>query len=543
MNGGIFGLLLGSSFLETSHSDVSTGLWNAITVEIANIFSRSGILSDVHPDIIQCSCGQKMRIPAGSQSQVFKCVRCGALVDRHPTKSRHADGDPSTQAHQGENDPLLNLFLNQGLINEEQAAEALAEFVPDKEKIFETLIRLQIITEDQLHAFLAKESGTAMISLAHFTIDRHLTDLIPIELITSQWVLPIDKLGRSMTVAMVCPLDTAAIRAVEEYSGLRLRPMLCKASEFQISLNKHFRHKSKEPGGLTAQPITRTMIPPKKQSETPTQEKATTAAKVVDFREAIQALDTLPVPTKIMNLVDASVGTDAVGLRQIIAAAQKTPPFTARLLSNANSQAYGIPGQVNSIPMAVALLGDEAISIVTMALPKYTTADESLWNPWNHFSQYVAKVAALFAGGSGRVVPNEAYCAGLLHGIGVYALAAVAEEETKHIDPALIGPARLAVEEQLFKLCHNEAGAILCRRWNIPESIATAVGWYPDPGKAGSFRDLAELLFIATQLATVDGSLNRDALTLCKESFDYLQLGSKDVSTLIEQYTSQRAKA
>lgn len=481
-----------------------------------------------------------MRVPADSQSVVFKCVRCGALVERNAAGLSAPDGagEPADASAES-SDMLLDVLHEGGLVSAEQARTARAEQVRDTEKIFETLLRLEFITQEQFHDFLARESGTAVISLAHFSIDRHLTELIPADLAAKHWVLPIDKLGRSMTVAMVCPMDTEAIKAVEQYSGLRLRPMLCKIDEFQNSLRKHYHKADEELGSLQPRLVPKTPVEVE-QAKPPAPVKTIPGR---DIRDALNGVEALSVQTRIMNLVDASVGMGAQGLRQIISAAQKSPPFAAKLLCTANSQAYGIPGNVGSLPMAVALLGDEAISIIALALPKYATADEAQWFPLNRFSRNAAGIASVFAAASGKVVPSEAFCAALLHGIGIYAFGEVALQENRKIDPRLVGPARLPVEEQLFGICHNEAGALLCRNWNMPESICAAVGAYPDPGRAGAFRDMAELLFIATQLATPEGDINKGALGRCEESFNYLQIKADDVPGLLEAHLSKSVSA
>lgn len=486
------------------------------------------------PDIIQCQCGQRMRVPADSPSLVFKCVRCGALVEREGAAAGNGQ-DTKTKYEGGGADVLLDVFLSGGLINEEQKRMLRAEYRPDQERIFETLFRLEFSTPEQFYAFMAKESGTAVINLAHFNIDRHLTELIPYDMAVKHWVLPIDKLGRSLTVAMVCPMDTESITTMEQYSGLRLRPMLCRVDDFQHSLERHYRHQEESAEALPSH------LAPRAPATVAREAVVEPAQGREGILEAVLKIEALPIQSRVMNLVDATLGTGSQGLRQIIDVVQKSPPFAARLLCTANSQAFGLPGNVESIPMAVALLGDEAIAIIAGVLPKCSSATERQWFPLNRFSRTAAGLAAVFAGACGRVVPGVAFCAGLLHSIGVYALGEVAPEEHRKIDPRLVGPARLALEEKVFGVTHNEAGELLCRNWNLPEIICAAVGAYPDPSRSEAFRDIAELVFIATHLATAEGGVNEEGLAKCARSFDYLQLDPAEVTGLLEAGASANA--
>lgn len=514
-------------------------------------------MSAEQPDIIKCACGQRMRVPAESQSNVFKCVKCGALVERDqedgantrtgiflrrtPNQRLTAQDGSALTGH----DVLLNIFFESGLINQEQLQLIRNAHKPGEEKVFETLLRLEIISQDHFHAFMAKESGTAAINLANFSIDRALTELIPLELAIKHWVLPIDKLGRSLTVAMACPMDTEAISAVEHHTGLRLRPMLCKMQDFQLSLRKHYKIPDSDEN-LQARPAVK---PPVKSSPAPAsapQEVSATPQPQVE-RQAIHGvlpvLETLPISARLMNQIDATVGTGVEGLRQIIAIVEKSPPFAAKILSLANSRAFGLPGSVESIAMAVALLGEEAISIVAAATPKYTAASERQWTALKRFSRNAAELASVFAAASGRVVPGVAFCAALLHGIGSYALAEAAEEDYRKVDPESFGMQRLLLEEQIMGIGHTEAGAILCRSWNLPEGICSAVHFYLNPADAGNHRDIAELVFIATHLATPDGEINREGLLACNNAFAHLNVSKTDVSSVIQQRLGKHLKS
>lgn len=483
-----------------------------------------------------------MRVPAESPSLVFKCVRCGALVEREtvePAVSKDGGLNGKPGPAPGDIDVLLDVFSSGGLINGEQKRLARAEYRPGEEKIFETLFRLESTTPDQFHSFMAKESGTAVINLAHFTIDRHLTELIPYELAAKHWLLPIDKLGRSLTVAMVCPMDTEAISTMEHYSGLRLRPMLCRVEDFRHSLERHYRRHDESAADLPSHLAPRAPAAVEQKREAVVE----TAVNREGILKAVASIEALPIQSRVMNLVDATIGTGPQGLRQIIEIAHKSAPFAAKLLCTANSQAFGVTGNVESVSMAVALIGDEAVSIIAGSLPKYPGSSERQWFPLNRFSRSAAGIASILATACGRVVPGVAFCAGLLHGIGIYALGEAAPEIHRKIDPRLAGPARLGMEEKLFGVTHNEAGALLCRNWNLPEIICSAVEAYPEPAGTESFRDIAELVFVAAQLATTEGEVNKEALARCGESLDYLQINPAAVPGLLEEHFAANVNA
>jgi HD-like signal output (HDOD) protein len=490
-------------------------------------------LSADQSDIIKCTCGQRMRVPAESQSNVFKCVRCGSLVERstsvQPTPGKSEPGGEQSAASlsAGEN-VLLDIFVDSGLINERGRDLIKTVFISGKEKVYEAILRLELVTLDQFYAFMAKESGTAAINLAHFTIDKQHTELIPMDLAIKHWLLPIDKLGRSLTVAMVCPMDAEAIREIEHYTGLKLRPMLCRMDEFRQSLQKHYRVPDEDAGQEFH-------FPGSPASTTKEADEAGTLG-TIPLEEALSSLEVLPIQSRVLNQVDTAVGIGPEGLRQIIVVIEKTPPLAATMLSMANSHAYGIGGNVESIPMAAALLGEESVAVVVAALPKYPATSESQWFPLNRFSRNVAEIAAVLAADRRKAVPNIAYCTALLHGIGSYALGAAAPDEYRKIDSKLVGLKRYQAEEQVFGIGHTKAGAILCRSWNLPEIICTGISFYLTPAKAKEYRDLTALINIAVHIVTPEGKLGMEGLKQCADALNVLNISPEELTSMIHEH-------
>ena len=246
-----------------------------------------------------------MRVPAGTRAKVFKCVKCGALVQTGrgtppPVKSSVLSSPQEKPAAK----PMADLFIDMGLVSREQIEEARTKREPE-EKLFETLLRLEMLTKENLHDRMSKE-GHAAINLAHFTIDRELTELVPLDIVRKQWVLPISSLGKSLTVAMVCPVD------MEATGGMRIRAMLCKMDEFLGAVRKHYRMPESQD------------VVEEESGVAPPQGAAAGALSPASYpgdeaiREALAELERLPVPNRVMNQVDAVVGEDSEGLRQVV---------------------------------------------------------------------------------------------------------------------------------------------------------------------------------------------------------------------------------
>lgn len=482
-------------------------------------------------DIIKCpACGQRMRVPSNARGRVFKCVKCGALVkpgsDSPDPRQTIIEHPEMQQEQEPEKKSITDLFVDMGLVSREQMDQAL-EQQTENEKIFETLLRLEMITKDDLHARLSREPGAAAINLDHFNIDRELTELLPLEAVRKYWVLPISSLGKSLTVAMVCPVDMEALAAVEDITQKRIRPMLCKIDDFHSAVRKHYRVPDKqEPQKQAAANVSRADVPTVSTMDDPDDEHV---------RQALVALESLPIPARVLNQVDAVVGAESEGLRQVVSVVGNSPPLTGDILSMANCSAYGLPKCVDSVPMAITLIGDQAVALLAANAPKLPIAEEKRWKSLTLFSRHCAEIAAILAIDCGRVTPNVAYCAGLLHAVGSYALGAVDPEEYAKIDTDIFGSERIHAEKQVFGIAYPEAGALLCEQWRLPEGLQAAVRYSPTPEEAGDYRDIAAIVHIAIQAAGVNGEVNQEGLSKCADILKSLNIELSEIVGSLEK--------
>lgn len=158
-------------------------------------------------------------------------------TSRTPTSTsrRAVDADPR----------IGNRLVREALITNGQLTEALAAQKTTGRKIVETLIGLGYLTETQFVRFLAQQPGIPSISLENCAVTEELVALIPGEFARKHELFPIDKLGKLLTVGMVCPLDKAAIADLEARTSLRVKPMLCSLADVRRALDKYYPLKAK----------------------------------------------------------------------------------------------------------------------------------------------------------------------------------------------------------------------------------------------------------------------------------------------------------
>jgi len=219
------------------------------------------------------------------------------------------------------------------------------------------------------------------------------------------------------------------------------------------------------------------------------------------------------------------------------------PALAARLMSMANSAAFAASGKpIADLRSAILRLGGNAVrsAAVAFAVAQLKSAPEvksiapqleSLWNE----SARIAALCHVLAQRT-RINPDEAFLAGLLHGIGkLYILARAARH------PELFNDAG-ALTEVLQTWHANIAKAIL-ESWNIPAPIAEAVGDQNDmERKHYGDADLTDVLVCAKFMIRTGENPAAQQELKCRDCFRQLRLEPADCAGLLQQ-TAERVGA
>ena len=123
-------------------------------------------------------------------------------------------------------DRLGDLFVREGLITSEQLAEALADSKESGTRLGYSLVKLGIVAEEALTRMLSKQYRVPAIELDKVKVEEKILRLIPDELAFKHLVLPLRRVGRTLTVAMVNPTDIGAIDDLKFITRHEIEPVV-----------------------------------------------------------------------------------------------------------------------------------------------------------------------------------------------------------------------------------------------------------------------------------------------------------------------------
>lgn len=421
------------------------------------------------------------------------------------------------------------LLIDEGLITPQQLQEALDRQREQGGKTVENLIALEHLDAHAFLRFLSKQPGVASIDLLNYTIAKEIIALVPTEFALKHEVVPIDKLGRDLTVGMACPLDAASIAELEKATGLRVRPLLVSMNDVRVALKRYYAPKEAKPAQVYDAGFARTGGDPSTLARV---ESALTLEGIMALVRDVKALPALPETVKHVREAMDDPNTSTKDVAAIIA---RDPALSAKMLSLANSAGYGFSQKVETVEMATTLLGlRETYSIVlSSAVINYFDRSKTFdYTEYWRKSTICATSARIIAQTIGYKQPQSAYTAGLLHDIGRLVFAEIMPERYNAVKQTVPDNEVVAAEEEHFGVAHPEIGYLLATEWNLPEEVSQAIRLHHRPAEAQLGQTIVNITALASMMTDAYGRLNRDNVrqfaSMCKPLLDRLGMSEQD---------------
>jgi type IV pilus assembly protein PilB len=139
------------------------------------------------------------------------------------------------------NKQLGELLIEHGIINDQQLQKALAV---QKEKgglVGELLVALGFAKEEDIAQAITVQYGFPYLPLSSYEIGLEITALIPVRVAKQYLLIPIDKIGNNLTIAMANPLNSIAIDDVEKLTGCTVQVFVCTVSDVKKAIEKYYK--------------------------------------------------------------------------------------------------------------------------------------------------------------------------------------------------------------------------------------------------------------------------------------------------------------
>ena len=135
---------------------------------------------------------------------------------------------------------LGELLVRNQLVTEDQLKKALDLQKSEGSRLGAALIKLGFIKEDELAAFLSRQYGVPSINLSEFEIDTAVIRLLPAEVAQKYQIIPINRAGSILIVAMSDPSNIFAIDDIKFMTGYNVEVVVAPEAAIKKAIDKYY---------------------------------------------------------------------------------------------------------------------------------------------------------------------------------------------------------------------------------------------------------------------------------------------------------------
>ncbi len=140
-------------------------------------------------------------------------------------------------------DKIGKLLVDAKLITEQQLNEALATVKVSKgaSRLGSTLVKMGYVPEEKLLQFLAQQYRVPAVDLKMYqNVDPAIIKLVPLELVKKHMVLPLRRVGATLTVAMLDPTNMLALDDLKFRTNYTIEPVIAAETSLVETIKKYY---------------------------------------------------------------------------------------------------------------------------------------------------------------------------------------------------------------------------------------------------------------------------------------------------------------
>ncbi len=135
---------------------------------------------------------------------------------------------------------LGELLVRNQLISDDQLAQAISEQKKEGVRLGAALVKLGYVQEHDLASFLSKHYGVPSINLAEFDVDPAVVSLIPAEVAQKYQLVPINRAGATLIVAMADPSNIFAIDDIKFMTGFNVEVVVAAEAAIKEAIDTYY---------------------------------------------------------------------------------------------------------------------------------------------------------------------------------------------------------------------------------------------------------------------------------------------------------------
>jgi type IV pilus assembly protein PilB len=135
---------------------------------------------------------------------------------------------------------LGEILVRENLLTPHQLREALEFQREHGGRLGFNLVKMGLVSDDMITAVLSRQYGVPSVNLELFDIEDTVIRLIPREVADKYSVLPLSRVGATLTLAMVDPTNVFAMDDIKFMTGLNIEPVVVSEASVQDAISRYY---------------------------------------------------------------------------------------------------------------------------------------------------------------------------------------------------------------------------------------------------------------------------------------------------------------
>lgn len=132
------------------------------------------------------------------------------------------------------------LLIERGIIVQSQLDESLAVQANKGGLLGQILVELGFATEEDVAQAITTQYGLPFLPLKNYAVDPEVVKLIPENVARQYCLMPVDRIGDTLTIAMADPFNARAIEDIEHLHHCTVQVFVSTLTEVLDSIKRHY---------------------------------------------------------------------------------------------------------------------------------------------------------------------------------------------------------------------------------------------------------------------------------------------------------------
>src|ERR1700733_6423787 len=135
---------------------------------------------------------------------------------------------------------LGEILVKDSLISQDQLKQALDYQKKNGGRLGTCLVKMGLVSDEDITAVLSRRYGVPSINLKFYEVDASVIKLVPQETAIRYQIVPLSRVGSTLTIAMTDPTNVFAMDDIKFMTGFNVEPVVASETAISEAIGKFY---------------------------------------------------------------------------------------------------------------------------------------------------------------------------------------------------------------------------------------------------------------------------------------------------------------